>query len=234
MDPAAEMDPVRGGAGATLLLLLGGTGLVLLSLHLLVLLAVPPGPTAAALRASLDPARAGSLPDLWALAQLALAGIALPLLGAGSGPRPWLLASLVPAALLVADGGDLAARLAPALVAAAGCAALLGKLAAGILAGGLALVPALLIWRDSCAKRRAVAKRLVLLLLLGGAASLGLDLLGGSLRGLGAQEPVLHLLAMVEESVELVLHTLVASLLLGRALDKARSRAISPVLVRTG
>jgi hypothetical protein len=89
-------------------------------------------------------------------------------------------------------------------------------------------------WRDSCFKGRAVAKRLVLLLLLGGAASLGLDLLGGWIRGLGAQEPVFHLLAMVEESVELVLYAFVASLLLGQALDEARRRAISPVLVRIG
>jgi hypothetical protein len=233
VNPAAERDPAREGARATLLVLLGGMGLVLLSLHLLVLLVVPPGPAAAALRASLDPARSGSLPDLWSLAQLALAGIALPLLGARSGARPWLAAGLVPAALLVADGGDLASRLAPAL-AAAGCGALLGKLVAGIVAGGLALVPAFLTWRDSCLRRRAVGRRLVLLLLLGGAASLGLDLLGGWLRGLDAHEPVLRLLAAMEESAELVLYTLVASLLLGQALDEVRRRAIGPVLVRIG
>jgi hypothetical protein len=223
----------KGAAGAMLLVLLGGTGLVLLSLHLLVLLAVPPGPAAAALRASLDPARPGSLPDLWALAQLALAGIALPLLHARAGRRSWLPAGLVPVALLLADAGNLTARLAPAAAADRG-SVLLGKLTAGILAGGLALVPALLTWRDSCPERRGTGKRLVGLLLLFGALSLALDLLGGWARTLGGTEPVLHLLATVEEGAELILYALVASLLLGQALDDARGRAIGPVPVRLG
>ena len=86
------------------------------------------------------------------------------------------------------------------------------KLVAGLLIGGVALVPALALWRRSCLALRRLGRWLACTLVIAGVPSLTLDWLGGS----GG-----HRVAIVEETVELILYSAIAAVLLGYALPES-------------
>jgi hypothetical protein len=137
----------------------------------------------------------------------------------------------VPVVLLGADLADAGARLAGLLAASAfwpygpAPGILAAKLLADLLVGGIALAPVLLPWRCSCVSRG----RLVLLVVFGGAVSLGLDLAGRWSAGAADR----HLLASIEEGAELLLYTILAGMVFERAeairKEKVAKRDISPV-----
>ncbi len=184
-----------------------GVSLVILSLGLFAWLAESRGGSPM-LTAALDPARAGSLPDLWG--QLQLAAVAALLWWRRTFVPAAATVAIVPLALLVADAANLSANLAHPL------AALMppyevapAKLVTGALLGGVALAPALALWRRSCLVLRRLGRWLACSLVIAGVPSLTLDWLGGS----GG-----HRVAIVEETVELILYSAIAAVLLGYAL----------------
>jgi hypothetical protein len=172
------------------------------------------------LAAALDPARSGSVPDLWG--QLLLAVTVLALLRRHPSSPGARLAALVPLALLLADATDLsthlAGRLAPFPPAmAADDRLVLAKLAAGAILGCVAATPALLLWRRSCLVQHELGRRLVLLLLSGGSAALLLDAVGA---------PDGYVATIAEEAVEVILYAAVAARLLEHAARHGRSNRL--------
>jgi hypothetical protein len=172
----------------------------------------PPG-----LMRALDPTQPGSLAELWAAFELALAAL-LPLaaVAAGRGRRSGLLPlAALSLTLLAAETTDLAARSLPLLASAvpvpladAGWHDGAAKLLAWLLIGAAAGAPALLLAASPRPASRTAGRRLLAWLLLAGGASVALDLLG-TLAGLRGLE-LAHGLAVGEEFVELLLYTAVA------------------------
>lgn len=184
-----------------------GVSLVILSLGLLAWLAELRGGSSLVV-AALDPARSGSLPDLWG--QLQLAAVAALLWSWRTTVPAAATVAILPLALLVADAANLSANLAhPMAALMPPDEAAPAKLVAGALLGGVALAPALALWRRSCLVLRRLGRRLVCTLVIAGVPSLTLDWLGGS----GG-----HRVAIVEETVELILYSAIAAVLLGYAL----------------
>ena len=196
-----------------------GVSLVMLGLWLVALAgAAGAGGGWSHLVLALDPAVPGSLPDRCGLLQLA--GAATLALGCGR----HRLAGGVPLVLAVADGGDLAARLGSVLHGWP----VHGKtvVAAGL--GAVALAPAVLLWRRSCLVQRQLGRELAVPLLLGGVVALGLD----------ALEPALpmvwrHIVAAIEESIELLLYALLACRVVKAVLDAEPSGKVGRVLIRS-
>ena len=181
-----------------------GVSLVILSLGLFAWLAELRGGSSL-VTAALDPARAGSLPDLWG--QLQLAAVAALLWSRRTTVPAAATVAILPLGLLVADVANLSANLAHPLAASIPPdEAAHPKLVAGLLIGGVALVPALALWRRSCSALRRLGRWLACTLVIAGVPSLALDWLGGS----GG-----HRVAIVEETVELILYSAIAALLLG-------------------
>lgn len=169
-----------------------------------------------ALALALDPAVAGSITDNWAALQLAAAAfIALCLRRCG-------MAAAVLLVLAAADATDLSARLAHLL----GPDPALAKLVAGALLGGAALAPAWLVWRRSCFLQHRLGRRLMLPLLAWGATAVACDALGSGLAG-GPR----HVLAVVEEAVELLLYATLAMRLLDGVLRGSEESADRPILI---
>lgn len=205
--PPIPANPLR----ALLALVLGPGGVLLLLLGLAVLAAAAGFPVPGAV-AALDPGRPGSLPDLWSVALLTLAAAAPAAAWAAGRPRGILPLAMLPLSLLLAEGGDLAARLAQVIAAAGDATVPAGpaKLAAGGAVAVLVAGSALPAWRRFAAARPTFGWTLALGAVLGAAASLGLDLAGGQVPGAGAWHGV-RLVPALEETVELGLHSLAAA-----------------------
>ena len=201
-----------------------GVSLVILTLGILAQLIAARGGSSM-LAAALDPAQAQSLPDLWG--QLQLAAVAALLWSCRTAVPGAGTAALLPLVLLVADAADLSARCAHSLAVllpmAPPCDSVAAKLASGVLVGGMALAPALDLWRRSCLAQRRLGRRLAGALLLGGLLSLTLDALGS--RG-G------HQIAVAEETVELLLYSILAARLFSHALSDGRIMGSFGVVVR--
>lgn len=221
MHPAAatigEGARLRQGAREGFLVLTCGSAALLLALYPLASLAAARlGPPWGALAVAVDPAVPGSLADRCGHLLLAIAASALLLAGnrpAGAGLR---LLALLPGALLLVDAADLASRAAaltrPIVPVPAAKLAVAGLLAV------MALLPACLALRGPGEAGRALAGRLLCLLLLVGPPLLALDMAGGLWRWLGGGIGVKHALAVVEEGGELLLYAALAGMMLGDAM----------------
>ena len=88
---------------------------------------------------------------------------------------------------------------------------------AGLLAA-MALLPACLVLRGPGEAGRALAGRLLCLLLLAGPPLLALDMAGGLWRWLGGGAEAKHTLSVVEEGGELLLYAALAGMMLGDAM----------------
>jgi hypothetical protein len=210
---AATGDAFDRWAETDLLVPTCGASAVLLALYGLAALAAPwLGPGSAPVAAALDPARAGSLPDLWGLAQLAIATGAILLAGGRCGCARQPLLALLPGILLLADATDAASWLAAPIGPSA-------KLAAGILLGGATLLPVWAARRRSCIGCRSLARRLLVLLLLAGPWVLALDVSGGWIKHLASGHALAHALAVLEEGGELLLYAALAAAALAHLVE---------------
>ena len=154
---------------------------------------------------ALDPAVPGSIPDAWALLQLAAAA-AVSWRWGRSG-----LATAVPLVVLAADGGNLSARLAAVVPVQPH----LAKLLANLILGGAALAPALILWRSSCCRMQCLGRRLAVPLLLGGVSSVALAAIGANL-----QDGLQHWAVATEEGIELLVYAALASALMADGFDR--------------
>lgn len=191
-----------------------GVSLVILALGVLAQLVATRGGSLI-LATALDPAQAQSLPDLWG--QLQLAAVAALLWSCRTAVPGAGTAAFLPLVLLMADATDVSARCAHSLAALLPMAppydSVAAKLASGVLVGGMALAPALDLWRRSCLAERRLGRRLAATLIFGGLLSLTLDA-AGSRDG--------HQIAVAEEAVELLLYSMLAARLLRHALQDRR------------
>jgi hypothetical protein len=198
-----------------------GSALVLLGLHAGVTLIERLGWRVPGLAAALDPGRDGSLPALWGETMLVLAALAAIGLGVCARNARQLTLAALPAALVVIEAGDLAARLAPLAGHQLGGGLVMAKLAAALLVGALVLFALALSW-PACGPGRGATSTL----LAGLTLSLGCDLLAGWLGGGPDHALLVAGLRLVEEGAELLLYAALAATALGTAIELSASRTV--------
>jgi hypothetical protein len=186
---------------------------------------------------ALDPSGAGSLVDCWAICLLALATLL-----ALSWPGSRLLA-LTPAMLLLGETSEFHVRWAHLLAGpSAGSGALLiAKVAVSLALGALALAPLLLHGTRNCMGGLGHLQRLALLLCVGGAADIALDLCEH-----GVSPRVRTVLLSCEEWLEVFGYAMLARTYLAHELCSSRNdtrflvrapgirELVARALVRTG
>lgn len=175
------------------------------------------------LAAALDPAVTGALPELWGQSMLLLAALAAVLQVPRTGRPDGLAIAALPLALLVGESGDLAARLAPLFASAP--SEPLGKLAAALAIGCVVATAAAVSLRVPGTPNRALLGAL----LLGGAVSLGGDLLADILEHAGHGSRQVHALVLIEETAELLLYAVVAAAALTAAAHLPTHRMSSQI-----
>ncbi|MEK0082063.1 hypothetical protein [Benzoatithermus flavus] len=213
---------MAGGAdlrhGSGFLVLTCGSAALLLAFYLLAAVAARLlGPPWNGLAMALDPARARSPVDLCGLVQLGMASASLLLASHVRGCPHLRLLALLPGVLLLADATDMISRLTA--LCRGGVLGPAAKLAAGTVIGGMALLPACLLWRSAREQHRSLAARLLCLLLPAGPVLLGLDAAGGWCHRLGMSGIVAHSLAVLEESGETLLYAVLTSTILGAVVE---------------
>jgi hypothetical protein len=190
-----------------------GSALVLLGLHAGVTLVEMLGWRVPGL-AAVNPGQGGSLPALWGETMLILAALVAIGLGVFARNARLLTLAALPATLVMIEAGDLAAHLTTRAGQQLGGGSVVAKLAAELLVGTLVLSTLALSWPAFCLGRRAASA-----LLAGLATSVACDLLAGWLGGGPDRGLLVASLAVVEESVELLLYAGVGATALGRAIE---------------